>query len=195
MCKNIVLTDRQRQLVERHMAVVDWVLLDYITANEGVVGLAREDLRQEGYVWLCQAAATYDGVSASFGTYARKVVRNGLISYCRKVNSQPKLLSLDQPRDEGGPEPSVEDRTEEIIDYADAAALLGRLKGKYSGVAKLGIEALELKIKGLDGAEIAALYGVQSNHVSAWISRAAQKLRKDEQFLAHYALGRGGALL
>ena len=131
MCKNIVLTDRQRQLVERHMAVVDWVLLDYITANEGVVGLAREDLRQEGYVWLCQAAATYDGVSASFGTYARKVVRNGLISHCRKVNSQPRLLSLDQPPDEGGPEPSVEDQTEEIIDYADAVALLGRLKGKY----------------------------------------------------------------
>lgn len=95
MCKSIVLNDRQRQLVERHMAVVDWVLFDYITANEGVVGLAREDLRQEGYVWLCQAAATYDGVSASFGTYARKVVRNGLISHCRKVSGQPQLLSLE----------------------------------------------------------------------------------------------------
>lgn len=185
MCKSIVLNDRQRQLVERHMAVVDWVLFDYITANEGVVGLAREDLRQEGYVWLCQAAATYDGVSASFGTYARKVVRNGLISHCRKVNGQPKPLSLEQAYEEGGAEPHVGDRAEEIIDSADTAALLGRLKEKYSGVTKLGIEALELKIKGLDGTEIAALYGVQSNHVSAWISRAAQKLRKDEQFLAH----------
>lgn len=133
MCKNIVLTDRQRQLVERHMAVVDWALLDYITANEGVVGLAREDLRQEGYVWLCQAAATYDGVSASFGTYARKVVRNGLISYCRKVNSQPRLLSLDQPQDEGVPEPSVEDRTEEIIDYADAPPSLAASRGSIPG--------------------------------------------------------------
>ena len=180
MGKNIVLNDRQRQLVERHMTVVDWVLRDYITANEGVVGLAREDLRQEGYLWLCHAAVAYDGVSASFGTYARKVVRNGLISHCRKVSSQPSPLSLEQSYTEGGPEPSVGDRAEEIIDDADTAALLRRLKGKYSGVTKLGIEALELKIKGLDGAEIAALYGVQSNHVSAWISRAAQKLRKDE---------------
>ena len=180
MGKNIVLNDRQRQLVERHMTVVDWVLRDYITANEGVVGLAREDLRQEGYVLLCHAAVAYDGVSASFGTYARKVVRNGLISHCRKVSSQPRPLSLEQSYTEGGPEPGVGDRAEEIIDDADTAALLRRLKGKYSGVTKLGIEALELKIKGLDGAEIAALYGVQSNHVSAWISRAAQKLRKDE---------------
>lgn len=193
MGKNIVLNDRQRQLVERHMTVVDWVLRDYITANEGVVGLAREDLQQEGYVWLCHAAAAYDGVSASFGTYARKVVRNGLISHCRKVSSQPRPLSLEQSYTEGGPEPSVGDRAEEIIDDADTAALLKRLKGKYSGVTKLGIEALELKIKGLDGAEIAALYGVQSNHVSAWISRAAQKLRKDEQFLAHCPPG--GAVL
>lgn len=193
MGKNIVLNDRQRQLVERHMTVVDWVLRDYITANEGVVGLAREDLRQEGYVWLCHAAAAYDGVSASFGTYARKVVRNGLISHCRKVSSQPRPLSLEQSYTEGGPEPSVGDRAEEIIDDADTAALLRRLKGKYSGVTKLGIEALELKIKGLDGAEIAALYGVQSNHVSAWISRAAQKLRKDEQFLAYCPPG--GAVL
>ncbi|MCI9264564.1 MAG: sigma-70 family RNA polymerase sigma factor [Oscillospiraceae bacterium] len=190
MGKNIILNARQRQLVERHMTVVDWVLRDYITANEGVVGLAREDLRQEGYVWLCHAAAAYDGVSASFGTYARKVVCNGLISHCRKVNNQPRLLSLDQSVENGEPEPGVEDQTEEIIDYADATALLGRLKGKYSGVTKLGIEALELKIKGLDGTEIARLYGVRSNHVSAWISRAAKKLRTDEQFLAY--LQRGG---
>ena len=46
MGKNIILNARQRQLVERHMTVVDWVLRDYITANEGVVGLAREDLRR-----------------------------------------------------------------------------------------------------------------------------------------------------
>ena len=93
------------------------------------------------------------------------MVCNGLISHCRKVNNQPRLLSLDQSVENGEPEPGVEDQTEEIIDYADATALLGRLKGKYSGVTKLGIEALELKIKGLDGTEIARLYGVRSNHV------------------------------
>ncbi|MDO4315053.1 MAG: sigma-70 family RNA polymerase sigma factor [Oscillospiraceae bacterium] len=191
MCKDIALNSRQRQLVEDHLSVVDWVLLDYIKAHEGVVGLGREDLRQEGYVWLCRAAVSYDGTSASFGTYARKVVHNGLISYCRKINCQPKMLSLDILQPPALPDsaaraaPGSGDSTDALIDQADAAALLRRLKGKYTGVTKLGIEALELKIKGLNGAEIAALYGVQSNHVSAWISRAAQKLRGDEQFLTY----------
>lgn len=192
MHKNIVLDSQQRLLVEDYLSVVDWVLLDYIKANEGIVGLGQEDLRQEGYVWLCQAAASYNGTSASFGTYARKVVRNGLLSYCRTVGRHPPILSLDSPQppdsSASGPraEPSIEDGTDDLIDLADTAALLFRMKRKYSGVTKLGIEALALKIKGLDGADIAMLYGVQSNHVSAWISRAAQKLRGDEQFLAYF---------
>lgn len=191
MCKDIALNSRQRQMVEEHLSVVDWVLLDYIKAHEGVVGLGREDLRQEGYVWLCRAAVSYDGTTASFGTYARKVVRNGLISHCRKISRQPQALSLDilqlpaLPDSAARTAPGSGDGTDDLIDQADAAALLRRLKGKYTGVTKLGIEALELKIKGLNGAEIAALYGVQSNHVSAWISRAAQKLRGDEQFLTY----------
>lgn len=57
------------------------------------------------------------------------------------------------------------------------------VKAEYSGVARLGIEALELKIKGLSGSDIAHLYGVAPNHVGAWISRAAEKLRKNERFL------------
>ncbi len=52
-------------------------------------------------------------------------------------------------------------------------------KRTYSGVARLGVEALELKIAGYSGTDIARLYGVQPNHVGAWISRAAQKLKKD----------------
>ena len=185
------LTSQQRHLVESHLSVVDWVILDYIKSNESVVGLSREDLQQEGYVWLCHAAATYDGISAAFGTYARRVVRNGLISHCRKICRQPQPLSLDQPQDADGfragnqIEPRVRDGTEELIDRADAATLLHRLKGKYAGTTKLGIEALEWKIRGLTGSEIAALYGVPSNHVSAWIARAAQKLRSDEQVLAY----------
>lgn len=193
MCKgkDQALNSRQRQLVEEHLSVVDWVLKDYIKVNEYVVGLGREDLRQEGYVWLCRAAASYDGVSASFGTYARTVVRNGLISHCRRISRQPTVLSLDGSHFPSSydrstkPEPAGGDNTDDLIGQADTSTLFFRLKGKYSGVTKLGIEALELKIKGLDGTEIAMLYGVPNNHISAWISRAAQKLREDEQFLSY----------
>ena len=51
-------------------------------------------------------------------------------------------------------------------------------KRTYNGVARLGVEALELKIAGYSGTDIAELYGVKPNHVGAWIARAAQKLKK-----------------
>lgn len=192
MRDNMVLNDHQRQLAEQNLSIVDWVIHDHIKVNETIVGLSREDLRQEGYIWLCHAAATYDGASASFGTYARRVIRNGLISYCRRIGRQPVSLPLtsvfpfeDEPSGPGY-EPQVGDGVEQLIDLMDTVALLHRLKGKYAGVTKLGIEALELKVKGLDGPEIAAMYGVKDNHVRAWISRAAQKLRQDEQLLSYY---------
>lgn len=43
----------------------------------------------------------------------------------------------------------------------------------------MGVEALELKVKGLDGVDIARMYHTTPNNVGAWISRAAQKIRKD----------------
>ena len=46
-------------------------------------------------------------------------------------------------------------------------------------MARLGVEALELKVKGLNGTDIAKLYNVKPNQVGAWISRAAQKIRKE----------------
>ena len=59
---------------------------------------------------------------------------------------------------------------EQVLEYG---------KRTYSGVARLGVEALELKIAGYSGTDIAKLYGAQPNQVGAWISRAAKKLKKD----------------
>ena len=72
-----------------------------------------------------------------------------------------------------------EDEISPLLAGLDISALLNSAKSEYSGVARLGIEALELKIMGYSGADIAKLYGVKQNHVGAWISRAAAKLRKN----------------
>ena len=72
------------------------------------------------------------------------------------------------------------DRLEDaLIDRLDTDALLSDCKRRYSGVARLGIEALELKIRGYSGADIARLYNTKPSHVGAWIARAAQKIRKE----------------
>ena len=50
-------------------------------------------------------------------------------------------------------------------------------------IARLGIEALALKVQGLRITDIAALYQVPPSHVGAWISRSLEKLRNDPDFL------------
>lgn len=188
MKRDLPLTAQQQALAADNLPVVDQVIARHISVNENICGLGRDDLRQEGAVALCRAAATYDGVSAKFSTYAAVVVRNHLLNHCRLINAGQRSLpsvSLDMgdAQDSGGPpplpEPSVPDASDALIEALDTADFLAECKRRYSGVARLGVEALELKVKGLSGAEIAQMYHTSPNNVGAWISRAAQKIRKD----------------
>ncbi len=191
----------QQILVERNLDLVKWTVLCCIKINEGVHGLGYDDLYQEGSVALCRAAASYDGFSAQFATYASTLIRNHLLDCCKAVSTRQKHCLPVGPgfADDGHspslPEPSVEDGIDHLIDRMDTAALLGSYKEAYSGVARLGIEALELKARGFSGADIARLYHTKPNHVGAWISRAAKKLRADAAFCDHFgkAVEKSGA--
>ena len=151
------------------------VIRYHIRANENVQGLGYDDLYQEGCVALCRAAMTFDG-SVQFKTYAQAVVKNRLIDHCRQApRAYAQTLS---------PEASDDLSFEEDPLPSEAIAALAQAKLRYAGVARLGMEAMELKIKGYSGTEIAALYNAKPNEVGAWISRARQKLLRDEEFLA-----------
>ena len=184
---DFTLTPEQQVLVEQNLSLVDKTISRYIHVNENICDLGYEDLRQEGRVALCRAAATYDGVSAQFGTYATTLIRNHLLDCCKAVSARLRNLPvtpldpgpLEEDKPPGVPEPSVEDGVDDLIDRLDTDALLSDCKRRYSGVARLGIEALELKIKGYSGTDIARLYHTRPNCVGAWISRAAQKIQKD----------------
>ena len=175
------LNDTQRKLVADHIHIVKWAIYDHIRVNEKYYGLGYDDLYQEGCIWLCHAAATYDGSSAQFDTYAQVVVRNGLLSYCKEIYNKQKHM-VDMIPDFDGQE--TDDIYDSLVSDAVVFGLLESVKSKYNGVTRLGIEALELKVKGYTGAEIARLWGVGQNHVGAWITRAKQKLRQNEAFMA-----------
>lgn len=179
------LTDDQRVLAEQNLHLVRWTIREYIDVREEIEGLGLEDLCQEGAIALCHAAATYQAGAVQFKTYAVTVIRNYLLDHCRKVMAQQRNMStlpLDAPLDEDKPPSQISfapDHTEEWISDLYVFRILEHGKRTYSGVAKLGIEALELKIKGYSGTDIAKLYHTKPNHVGAWISRAAEKLRSD----------------
>lgn len=189
MKKTEALSMKQRELVEKSIGVVRWIIYTHIRVNETVFGLSYDDLFQEGCIYLCKAAETYDGKTAKFETYAKVVIKNGLLNYCRAMCAGYKRqLPLQELVDAGESNStfldflSVEDFTDTAVSDLTAFDLLESVKEEYSGVARMGIEALELKMKGFSGSEIARLYGVAPNHVGAWISRAAEKLRKNERF-------------
>lgn len=184
-----VLTSNQRELVEKNLSIVHWVILQNIHTHESIYGLGYEDLYQEGCIWLCHAAVTYEEKYALFSTYAKIVVRNGLFSYCRQLYAKEQHtshLSLSE-YEEYIPDafmPAATDTAEKQISLLETLDLLETSKRAYQGVARLGIEALELQIKGLSISDIAKLYDVPPSHVGAWISRSAQKLKKDKNFLS-----------
>ena len=70
------LTADQQRLAEENLSIVERVLRFDINVNPCVAGLGYEDLYQEGCVWLCNAALTFDPARGSFASYARQVVQN-----------------------------------------------------------------------------------------------------------------------
>ena len=101
---------------------------------------------------------------------------------CREIQSARKnlpLLSLDAFAEMGAPEPVSPFHTEDLISDVSSDALLSHFRNRYHGTARLGIEALELRVRGYSCADIAKLYQKKPNYIGACISRAAEKLRRE----------------
>lgn len=181
----IPLSAEQRNMVENNLQLVKRTIYKYITVNQTILGLDFDDLFQEGCIWLCKAAATFrEDKGVKFETYAEKVVSNGLRTYCRLTYSkQKRILSLSDCEEVEFDEPIVLKSYDNDLIEQDILRFLQNLKSEYTGVARLGIEAIEWKVKGFTGTEIANTYDVKPNMVGAWISRAVQKLKKNIVFI------------
>ncbi len=196
MKKLQTLNKEQQDMVEQNISVIHWAIHNFIKVNESIYGFEYADLYGEGCLLLCKAALTYNSARGGFTPYAQTVVKNGLLSYaritCQKQSRQRLLLDTALPDESGSYVELIpsEDTVETLIDAIDSDSFFRLVKPRYSGVALLGIEALELKSHGYSSREIADLYGVRVKNVWSWISRASQKLRGD--VLALQALDRAG---
>ena len=177
------LTADQQRLVEENLTIVERVLRFDVRADSCVVGLGYEDLYQEGCVWLCNAALTFNPVRGCFASYARRVVQNGLVGYCRSLmEKQYRMTPLVEMESAAlaalEVKHSVSCNTE-----CETFLLLAAAESQYSGVTRKGVHALALQVSGMPLTAVAVRMSAPPNHVSAWISRAAHKLRNDESFL------------
>ena len=177
------MTPDRQILAEHHLPLVRWAVLTYFSYNESVVGLELDDLFQEGCAALCHAAATYRTGKTAFSTYAVKVIRNHLTSYCRNISATLKNLptcSMEAEMREEAQSGNENELENDSISRLCASAILQNRKAIYKGAARLGIEALELKVlEGYGVTDIAHMYGTKPNLVGAWISKAAKLMRED----------------
>jgi len=174
------LTVEQKNLVEKHLNLVPYIINKYISLN-GDVEMQYEDLVQEGNLALCKAANRYNG-TVKFNTFAEIVIKNELLRYCKKNNR--KIKTVDLPVGQAIEEIVVD--SEEIIeDFFNSEHLksINKVKKEYSGVVLKGIEAIELKMQGYAGIDIAKLFDVKPNYISAWISKAKHALMANENFI------------
>lgn len=168
MKQNFKLTKDQQTLVEKNLSIVHWVIVNNIHVNPGICGLEYGDLFQEGCLWLCKAAFTYNAGQAQFSTYAKKVVKNGLLSYCRKICSQGRHVSRliigeqGELAADGEQVDQPDDHFDSHLSRLETLDLLEASKQNYQGVARLGIEALALKVQGI------RVRICQKNSISQW---------------------------
>lgn len=144
MKKEVQLTHAQRSLVEDHLSVVSWVIFHYIKVNETIYGFSYDDLYQEGCIWLCRAAVSYDPSVANFKTYAKTVIRNGLLSYCRTMyKKQKQMLYLTCEQGwllvDGQRLATQENDFDATLADLEVVSLLESMKKEYKGVARLGV--------------------------------------------------------
>jgi len=179
-----IMTDRERALVEDHMGLVETVLQRHITPRPEIPGMEHDDLFQVGSLALCLAAQRYDG-RCEFSTFAYVVVKNALIDHCRSaLAKQGCVLPAEKITAEGDPV-NLQDLIadpQSTADTAEAHELLHTLleaKQRYHGIAKKGVLAIEMQVYGYSTKEIAALYGVRTNVVAAWVSRARSMLMRE----------------
>jgi len=89
--KNFSLNADQKILVEKNLSVVRFAIHKNIIVNDNLYGFEYDDLYQEGCIWLCKAALSYnESRDVKFATYAEKVVTNGLRTYCRLMCGKQK---------------------------------------------------------------------------------------------------------
>ena len=187
MQKNVKLTPEQQLLVENNLSVVHWVIVNSIHVNPCIYGMSYEDLYQEGCIWLCRAAVTYNAAKALFSTYAKKVVRNGLISYCRRQCDKEKhYVHLEVGENGellmGEADSSAMDSFTARISQIETLDLLESRKTAYQGVARLGIEALVLKIRGYSFMVFRppmSAHGFPARHKSCAVIRLSWRLSTD----------------
>lgn len=177
-------------LVEKNLYLVTKVIRGLSISNSSIPEMNADELYQIGCLALCKAAIHFDE-KRPFEPYAKTVIRNALLDQYRlAMRYHQRTCSIydsTPDTDEIPMETLLRSRTgnpESEVLEAETAAYLRMLEGQATGIMSKGIATILLTAKGYNSTDIAQHFGVQPNHIRAWKSKAAAKLRSDKQIHA-----------
>ncbi|MBR0277868.1 MAG: sigma-70 family RNA polymerase sigma factor [Clostridia bacterium] len=186
------MNEYEKNLVENNLSAVKSVVNGLIYSGR-INQSEYDDYFQYGCLMLCEKAGKYDG-RVKFSTFAETVLKNAFVDLYRKnKNSVSGDVSLSEELSDDGALleeflKSKLDTEKEVLSAVlekDIKQMISEAKRKCKTPTTVkGFEALELKISGMTGSEIAKLYNVPANSVRSWISRAKKILLADEKFVA-----------
>ena len=185
----------QQQIFNENLDIVKRVLTCVRYSNQSIERCP-EDLYQEGCIKLWKLILSGEAENKeNFENYAFIAVRNRMRDCCRHGRRtedpvQPYETAIFEDGTRNFDILSVLDSSEDTVEsaednilLADAIAAINDVKKNCNGVMLKGMDSIIYKIRGLSVTDIAKMYGVEPNHVGAWISRAKQHLHSNEAFL------------
>ena len=188
-----VMNYKQKQLVTAHLSLVPRMVRSLTRSFTHLSQDEFDELTQTGYLALCNAAMKCSSTQP-FPPYARAAIRNAIYDYWRgcgkRKNAFCSLDALLTAEDGSTYEPEfMLQKTdtlspEQAVLLEESVSYLKRLECAGSNHLKKGIVSLRLQQSGYTSAEVAKIYGVPSNHVRAWQSKARKQLRQDQELYA-----------
>ena len=172
------------------------VLVKSVMKKLGIAQNEYDDCLQEAYILIFKAADKYNQ-QKEFGPFARRVITNGLIDiYKRNRELMKEVLSLDnainQDEEENGTpfielltgENETENQALQNITVKQMQEYITKVKTNCTAATTLkGFQALEMKMAGYSGVQIAKMFHVPSNSLRSWMSMARKRLLNDDHIM------------
>lgn len=186
--------EKETKLIAENMKAIE-IRAKYLYKTYAFPSEEFDEFLQVAYLFICEKVHKFDG-KVKFSAFVDAVLENAFIDRLRTTkNKRFFTLSLDACyiEDDEGDGPALADflktdnNTENTVLSAitedDARKYIAKAKAKCTSKTTVkGFDALELKIEGYSGSEIAKMFNVPANSLRMWVSRAKKALLADREF-------------
>ena len=164
------LTELQQRKVEENLGLVGQVIKERVH-GVGQIGIfSYDDLCRIGTTGLCKAGQTQRPGKGAFSPYAYRISSNEIMTQLDYATLRRQRERATDPAEL--PCMTWDDGLEQTEACQDLLTLLEHAERTASGVTAKGIQAIRLLAQGYSNRDIGELYGVPSNYITAWVSKA-----------------------